>query len=192
MKKDFEQKKKEWLEKMGFSQDGKTYVITGETYSIKDELKAKGFKYDGILHWHKSTIEEEYIDRTIEVKLNDVIEMNAWGSGHYKENANKIFNNAGTPSNSSSDWIAAPGDTIKNLKVQLIKKASFNGKWGLTNVITFIDENENILTWFTTTTPIFMVGDWLLISSANVKNLTEYKGEKQTQITRPRLKELPA
>lgn len=192
MEEDYEKNYTEWLTKNGFSKEGKTYVIKGETYSIKDDLKAKGFKYDSVLRWHKETREEEYVDRLIEVNLDDVIEISAWGIGHYKTGAIDFINDlcAEGQSNSTSDWIGKPGDAIKNLKVQLISKSSFSGKYGLTNVINFLDEEGNKLTWFTTTTPIYKINDWVKISTATVKKNDEYKGEKTTLITRPKLKEI--
>ena len=196
MQEEFEENKRKWIADNGFSEDGKTAIITGETYSIKDDLKAKGYKYDSVLRWHKdagSALQDvEYSDRSVIVNLDDVIEINAWGKGHYKTGALEYINKvcAGTPSNSTSDWIAAPGDTIKNLKVQLVSKSSFNGKYGLTNIINFIDEKGNKLSWFTTTTPIFKINDWVKISTATVKKNDEYKGEKITTITRPKLEEV--
>ena len=59
-----------------------------ENYDInKDELKVKNYKFDSVLKWHKDSIDDEYKDRSAEVKLDDVIEINAFGEGHYKTGA---------------------------------------------------------------------------------------------------------
>lgn len=189
MKKDYETKRKEWLEKNGFSEDEYTYVIKGESFSIKDDLKAHGFIYSPILLWHKATIDEEYAERQVKVALSDVAEMMAWGNAVFKDTAAKFIKNltAEAPVNPSLSWAAAPGETIKDVKVTLVRKSSFDGRYGLTNVITFVDEKHLKYTWFTTTTPTFMVGDTMLIT-AKVKDNNEYNGEKITVLTRAKLR----
>ena len=191
MKKDYETKRKEWLEKNGFSEDGYTYVIKGESYSIKDELKEHGFIFSPILLWHKATIDEEYSERQVRVALADVADIMAWGTGVFKETAAKYIKDltAEAPVNPSLDWAAAPGETIKDIEVQIVKKSSFSGRFGLTNVITFVDDNNLKYTWFTTTTPAFMVGDRVKVT-AKVKDNNEYQGEKITVLTRAKLKEI--
>ena len=37
--------KGKWLEENGFSHLGETYVVMGNSYSIKDALKEAGFKF---------------------------------------------------------------------------------------------------------------------------------------------------
>jgi len=45
--------KQEWFEKNGFNAEGDTYIIVGiDTYAIKNELKAAGWKYNSWLRWH--------------------------------------------------------------------------------------------------------------------------------------------
>ena len=39
MKAEYSEKKAKWFEENGFNKDGVTYVVTGDSYSIKDELK---------------------------------------------------------------------------------------------------------------------------------------------------------
>lgn len=43
---------KEWLEKNGFSANGKVWIVLGNTYNIKDELKAAGARFNSQLGWH--------------------------------------------------------------------------------------------------------------------------------------------
>ena len=192
MRKDYATKKKEWLEKNGFNEDGITYIIKGESYSIKDALKEAGFTFNPTLLWHKAIIDEDYADRVVEVHAEDIVDFNLQGIGYYKEGTlNKIKDlTAEAPVNPSLDWAAAPGETIKDVIVELTKKSTFDGRYGLTNVVTFVDNNNLKYTWFTTTTPSFMVGDKLKISSATVKKNDIYHDEKITVITRAKLKGL--
>lgn len=184
MKESFEKNKVEWLEKNGFSTDGYTYIVTGDSFSIKDELKAAGFKYDHVLRWHRST-PEGYEDKIIKVKLEDVIEISAWGQGHYIEGAyDKIDHliNMSSPA-PKSEWIGEVGKKINPIVVTLNKKSSFMGQFGLTNVFTFKDENECIYTWFTSTEKDIETGDKLTLEGT-VKKHDEYKGVKTTILTR--------
>ena len=193
IEKDYAAAQAKWLETNGFSADGLTYVFKGESYSIKDELKAAGFKYNSTLKWHKAEFDPNYADRLVKVELNQVVEMSAWGQGHYKADAADFINKLTVQErevNTASQWLATPGEYIKDHIVKLVRKGSFNGRYGVTNVITFEDRDRNLITWFTTTNPPFVIGDELKIVTAKVKDLNEYRGERATVITRPRLEAL--
>ena len=41
-----------FFQKQGFNAEGKTYVVLGNTFEIKDDLKQLGCKFTGILGWH--------------------------------------------------------------------------------------------------------------------------------------------
>lgn len=184
-----------WLEDHGFSAEGRTFVVTGESYSIKDELKAVGFRYDPVLKWHKAEPVEEYASRLVEVQFDQVCDMAPWGEGHFKAEASAFISKLTQQEeeiNTISQWIGLPGDIVKDRVVQLIKKRSYNGRYGMSNVITFQDKDKNLFTWFTSTNPAFVVGDELKIVSARIKDHNEYRGERSTVITRPKLEPLPA
>ena len=62
-----------FLDKMELNEDGTTYVYLGNTYAIKDELKAKGAKWDGLLRVWKSKIPLEgysVLKLTIPLKIH--------------------------------------------------------------------------------------------------------------------------
>ena len=191
MEEQFEQRKSEWLAQNGFSEDGYTYVIKGETFSIKDELKAAGYRYHPILLWHKAFPDEKYAGRHAEVAVDAVVAFSAWGAGTFKASAAAYVKGltVEAPTNPSLEWAGMPGDSIKEELVQLVRKSSFNGKYGLTNVITFVDKRNLKYTWFTTSTPTAMIGDWVILN-AKIKKNDFYQGEKITTITRARLKEV--
>lgn len=189
MKAEFAQKKAAWIEKNGFNENGVTYIYAGsDSYSIKEQLKEDGYRFDSVLLWHKATKDDKYADKLIEVSLDEVIEFSAWGEGHFITGAKDIITEkiAGTQPQVTSTWIAAVGDKIENLKVQLVRKYSFDGKYGLSTLFSFVDENGNIINWWTTTFQPYSQGEWLVIKSATVKRLDEYRGIQQTVITRPK------
>ena len=189
MKAEFEDNKRKWLSENGWSEDGVTFVVSGDSYSIKDELKEAGFRYDPVLRWHKATKEEKYADRLVEVHLDEICDISAWGKGTYRIGAKAIIDEklAGTQPQSTSVWIGEVGEKIKDIKVQLVRKYSFDSKFGLTTVYTFQTEDGDVLTWFSSTFQQVEPGDWTTIKFATIKQLNEYKGVKQTVITRAKL-----
>ena len=189
MKAEFEANRVKWLAENGWSQDGVTYAVSGDSYSIKDELKAAGFKYDPVLKWHKGEFDENYADRLVEFKLSELVTISAWGKGTYAIDAaaRVVEKMAEKQPESTSEWIGEVGGKILNLKVQLVRKHAFESRYGLTNIYGFQDENGNVLTWFSTTFQPYEVGDWMTIKCAAIKNHDEYKGVKQTTITRAKL-----
>lgn len=189
MQAEFEQNKKKWFADNGFSEDGYTYIITGDSYAIKDELKAKGYIYNPILRWHKATIDEEYAGRSLQVALDSVCELSAWGKGVFKAEAKTYIDSLleeVTPP-SRSEWVGEVGGKLKDLTVDLVKKIPFDGVYGLSYILTFVDEAGNKYNWFTSTFVGAEVGDRVKIKSAGIKKHDEYKGEKVTVITRAKL-----
>ena len=88
---------------------------------------------------------------------------------------------AATQSKDTSDWLGEVGKSIPILLVKLDKAGSFQGRYGLSNIYTFVDEDNNKLVWFTTTRLNKEVGDWFCIS-AKVKAHETYQDRKQTII----------
>ena len=184
MEAEYEHKKAVWLETHGFAEDGSSYIITGETYSIKDELKEAGFRFDPVLLWHRASI-EGYEDRAIKIKVDDFFEFSAWGDGHYKIGAKEKIQAllAENEDYSHSEWVGEIGDHIKNEKVTLKRKGSFSGRYGLTNVYTFENEIGSIYTWFTSTFLNKEIDETFYIKGT-IKKHDEYKGVKTTVLTR--------
>lgn len=188
MKTEFQQKKAKWIEDHGFSNDGVTYVITGDSYSIKDELKAAGFIFDYTLKWHKAEVPAEYADRVKEIKMDDIIEFSAWGEGHYKNGAAEYIEKvlAENSEDASSAWIGTKGDKI-DVDVTFVSKRGYQSKYGYSNVYTFRTIEGDLLTWFSTVEVKKEIGENFKLI-ATVKDHSEYKGIKSTVITRAKVK----
>lgn len=188
MKAEFEEKRLAWLEKNNFSTDGYTYIITGDSYSIKDELKAGGWHFDPVIKWHKAD-PAGYEDRVIKINVEDCFEGSAWGDYHYKIGSKDYIDNliAATQPQVESNWIGEVGDKITDIKVQLVRKYIMDGKYGVTTLYGFQDENGNIINWWSSTFQEVELNDWVMITRATIKKLDEYKGTKQTVITRTKL-----
>jgi len=175
-------RKKDWLEKNGFDEDENTYIIFGDSYSIKDELKDAGWKFSHQFLWHKPD-PAGYEDRVIKLNLSEVGVWTAYGAFVFNENAadwiQQKLNNAIPPSN--SEWI--DGDRVDLLPVIFVSKREYDGYYGLTNILTFKTEEDNMLTWFTSTNPKLEKGFTYFISG-KIKDRKEYKGVKTTILTR--------
>ncbi|MBO7535556.1 MAG: hypothetical protein J6T34_00255 [Bacilli bacterium] len=185
------EKAAQWRIKNGISEENSTYVITGDSYSIKDELKSAGWVYSPALKWHKAS-PEGYEDRVLKLDADFLqIEYSAWGDGYFPADLAKKVDaalNALLPP-SHSEWLGEVGDKIKNHLVTLVRYntcAGFRG--GLQNIFTFEDEEGNVLTWFTSTNSDIEVNDKFYLEGT-IKKLDEYKGTKQTVMTRCKLAE---
>lgn len=184
MKAEFAENKKKWAEDEGFSAELKTYVVAGDSYSIKDALKEDGFKFNYILKWHRATPSDKY--ETIEIDAAEVLDWSAWGKGNYHSDAQKFVQDkldALKPA-SASKWIGEVKEKI-TINVTVKNIHSYESRYGYGRIFTFEDENSNIIKWFTSSNPSIAEGD-NVIMTATVKEHQEYKGEKQTLVNRPK------
>lgn len=179
----------------GFNADGKTWVVAGNTYEIKDELKEAGAKFAPNLGWHFDHEVSEY--KCFEVSIEEVAEKTARGDWWFK-NFDEVAKMRAERSaeilpkkESHSEYIGNIGDRIE-VKVTFKKQFSFETKpsWYIvTNYInTFEDENENVLVWKTASWQDIEEGKTYTIKGT-VKEHSEYKGTKQTILTRCKITE---
>lgn len=183
----FAQNKADWLKKNEFNEDGYTYIITGDSYSIREDLKHAGWKFDPVILWHKAD-PAGYENRVVKVHVDQLYTFTAWGKGMYKEGCantiKSILKETKEPSN--SQWIGNPGEKLTNFHVIVCGKGCFEGKFGLTNIIRFKTPDGNKLTWFTSTNFLGEEGDTVDIN-ATIKSHDEYDDEKITIITRVKM-----
>lgn len=188
MKEKYAAKKEKWLEDNGFSAEGVTYVAAGDTYPIKDELKAAGFIFSPVLKWHKAELDSTY--ECIPIKVEDIVEFSAWGTGCYKLGAGDLVNerlNATLPQ-SNSEWVGEIGARITTT-VTFVKKHGFMGRFGPSTVYTFEDNDGNLFTWFSTVEVKKEIGETFILTGT-VKEHSEYKGTKSTVLSRCKIKEV--
>ena len=189
MEAEFEQNKAKWLEKNGFNKESKTYVVTGDSYGIKDELKSAGFIYDPVLRWHKAD-PGNYADRCIEISLEEVCVWSAWGEAHYLTSAQDYVNKKICPAEdaeSTSEWVGTVGEKYLDT-VTLVRKGWCDTRFGGSNIYTFKDADGNEIVWFTSTRLAKEVGDTFKVK-ATIKTHNEYKGKKNTVVTRVKVVE---
>ena len=189
-----------FIKSKGFGEDGNTHVVLGNTFEIRAELKALGCVFDYILGWHSpkplegrptlTLTAEEFFRKNPE---NDL--YTGYNTDHVQEaiaNANDALKRA----EDVSEYVGEVGERI-TVKVTLKGSYSFETHYtysGETNYIhTFEDEAGNVFKWKTTDCLSYKRegGSWVypekgdaLTLTGTVKAHEEYKGTKQTVLTR--------
>ena len=185
-----EKKKQKWLEKECFTPDGVTTVYVGSnSFDVKDQLKADGWKYSPMIGWRIAAtgVEKYGIENVVEISVTDLASFNLYGEGFWLSTAKTFVNQIrqSRKPQSVSDWIGTEKERIKNIPVIVKSIRGCETRFGWSNIITFLN-GDNILTWFTSTEVKCAVGESYFLS-ATVKEHKEYKGEKQTIINRTKL-----
>lgn len=182
--------KSKWLEKNGFNINEITYCIIGENlYSIKEELKAEGCKYNRLLGWHRGEPLPPSEKYTCAPFTFD--ELYAWCGENeplQKDNAKELIDAATrkfVEINPKKFFPQAEGFRFRDLAVKFERVGSFSTKYGLTYVYTFTTENYHF-TWFTKTLIEAEVGDVVTLT-ATIKEFQNYKGINTTIITRAKI-----
>jgi hypothetical protein len=183
--------KAEWLEANGFSEDGVTYLVLGNSYPIKDELKEYGFKFSPLLRWHCGDCSFELPAGCHYTTLSfyDVFTWDAeTNSVFMKEGAREKIDAIFNPiEECHSAYVGEIGERLRDVPVVVRNIGGFDSAYGYKWVYTFEDESGNRYTWFTTSQQSVSIGASLSLTGT-IKAHVEYKGAETTQLTRCSLK----
>ena len=176
-----------FYEKNGFNEEGKTYVVLGNSYDIKDELKAAGFKYDPVLKWHGPSAAGYNV---VEFNFSDLYTWNdRFGVGNYVESVYEVVAEKVKSAEfftSSGDFIGELKERLRNLNVVLKSRFSVSTRFGDSECLKFDDEKGNHFCWWTSTCPQAEIGEKFLLTGT-VKEHTTYKAENLNVLTRCKL-----
>lgn len=176
----------------GFSSDGKIFVVTGNTYEIREELKAAGAKWFSALRsWGFTEDTDKYL--TVEISFDEcyTVDMETGYVNWNYETGNedlikfKMPKEEGKP---ESEFIGAVGDKFSQVVTFVryfeYERNSYSG-WGkeLARIYKFVDDSGNVLIWNTNSWKNLQEGTKYTIK-AKVKEHNTYQGEKQTILTR--------
>lgn len=171
----------EWLSKLGFGNEDGTYVlymVKGNTYSIKDELKALGCKFQPSIGWYSAQPLDEYeCQRFTE---DQVVDKSQEYSIVWKDKSEIESQKEYEPS--TSEWVGEVGERIE--RVFHFDKLVWRGAGvaGKTSYMWLMsDEDGNAYKW--STSCYYEEGDEVKLR-ATIKDHSEYKGTKQTVVTR--------
>lgn len=188
---------KKFLAREGFNADGRTYIVLGDTFKVKEELKKLGCKYSDMLGWHSDTEIEGYPTEKISVYdavyhegveyhimwKNDLGElhyqMEYWFVKEYVENIRKAYAESNVP---KTGYIGAVGEKV-SMSVTYTNQYYFDTQFGTTYVYKFRDSEGHIIIWKTAKILEIEKGDSITLTGT-VKEQKEYRGEEQTVMTR--------
>lgn len=176
----------------GFSSEGKIYVVTGNTYEIREELKAAGAKWFSALRsWGFTEDTDKY--PTVQISFDEcyTVDMETGCVNWNYETGNEDLIKSKMPkveNSLESSFIGSIGDKLDQVVTFVryfeYERDSYSG-WGkeIARIYKFVDEHGNILIWNT--------GSWKTLQEGKrynlkgkVKEHNTYNGENQTILTR--------
>ena len=176
----------------GFSSDGKIFVVTGNTYGIREELKAAGAKWFSALRsWGFTEDTDKYL--TVEISFDEcyTVDMEIGYVNWNYETGNEDLIKSKMPKEEGkpeSEFFGAVGDKFSQVVTFVryfeYERNSYSG-WGkeLARIYKFVDDSGNVLIWNTSSWKNLQEGTKYTIK-AKVKEHNTYQGEKQTILTR--------
>ena len=182
--------------KMGADEQGNVWVVMGDTFAIKDAIKDAGGKFTKVIGWH--------FDHAVEGFETQCFGVESWAecseTGAYNEMntydydtdchvfpapAIKEAQNAYRASKSASNHVFNVGDKVE-LSLTVTRVGGYETDYGWTSVYTMEDSNGNVFVW--KTAPKDMEKDSTYTIKGTVKENGEYRGIKQTVLTRCKIK----
>lgn len=185
--------KSEWLEANGFSDFGVTYLVLGNSYPIKEDLKENGFKYSPLLRWHGDNDDLDLPEDCSYYELH-YEDYFTWDEESHisfmkegtREKIDLIFN---PPVESNSQFVGEIGERLREIPMSIRNITGFDSAYGYKWVYTFEDEKGNIYSWFTTSQQPIAAGMNCFVTGT-IKAHVEYKKVFTTQLTRCSIKKL--
>ena len=184
--------KTEWLTVNGFSEYGVTYLVLGNSYPIKDELKEAGFKFSPLLRWHGPEANYALPENCsyYELRYEDLF---TWDEDSHttfmKEGAREKIDLIFNPIvESNSQFVGEIGERLRDIPMQVRNIGGFDSAYGYKWVYTFEDNDGNVYSWFTTSQQAISIGMKCIVTGT-IKAHVEYKSVFTTQLNRCIIKE---
>lgn len=174
-----------WLEKNGFSKDGFTYLVCGNTYDIKDVLKEQGAKFNYEIKWHAPSpldIPEKY--KQVRVAFDDIYTWN-YAVAETKEGYEKIVEELTIDTTNPSTFLGQEKERLRNLLVTF--SAQRESDYGF--IYTFLTADKDVCVWMTQKELEIEVGQTVDFTGT-VKQHKIFNGVKQTIFSRCIIKEV--
>lgn len=182
------EKNAKFLKKAGFSEDGKAWVVVGNTYEIKEQLKEAGCKWHNLIGWHFDHETTEF--NCFEMSIDEVTSLSHAGEylwdaysdvvEYVKEQRDKHA------PKSDSEFVGNIGDKV-DMKLTYKQYFTFETHYSYYGELNFIykfaDENGNTIVWKTSKALELNEGQQYEVKGT-IKEHNEYKGDKQTVLTR--------
>ena len=165
----------------GFGKEEDEYVIyrvVGDTYSIKDELKELGCRFKPSVGWYSNHELEDH--ETQRMTSKEVLEEGVFINWKDKAEVEPLWIE-NQHHDDPSEWQGNIGERIER-ELTIDRQIEGVGYMGKTSYFYIMhDDEENVYTW--SSACWYKEGDCIRFR-ATVKEHTEYKGIKQTKLTR--------
>ena len=175
-----------WLANNQFDENGNTYIVVGDTYAVKDALKALGAKYDSFLGWHINHAISGY--NTAVVNIKDIATETLYGYVFdYTVDIQKLTQPEEATEEKISNYYGNIGDKIE-MELTLDHTAWYENNFrpwehNTTYIYNMVDDNGNVFVW-KTSKGIGIENGTRLTVKGTIKEHNEYAGVKQTVLTR--------
>lgn len=184
-----QEKNIETLASWGYGQE-KIYVVLGNTFSIKDELKEKGARFNRqVMSWFFTEPTADY--ETYELETAKLVKYTELGEVRVNHD-DEVYEYIKAQKNKNagdSNHVGTEGEKIE-VELTLVDSFTFDTQFGWTCVNKMKDSDGNILVWKTKSDLCCQYGAGTkVIVKGTIKEHSEYNGEKQTVLTRCKVKE---
>ena len=173
--------------------DGSCWVVLGDTYAIRDTLKAAGAHYHPYLGWY---FDHEVVGYDCaKMSISQICELqDMYGVYQLPEYDNPKLCEAVQEAQSTyaardihSEYIGSVGDRV-NVDATVERVAGYESDWGYINIYTFVDDKGNYLVWRTSAAHL-EEGERVSLRGT-IKEHSEYNHIKETVLTRCKVAEL--
>lgn len=183
-----EENKKSLLAKWGYDPENALIWLIGggNTYEIKDWLKEEGCKFCKELGWYScKPLDVPTGYSMVSIKFDDIYDwLPSSKRFEIKKEAKEIADAALSSlyPEAHSEYVGDIKQRLRDMCVTLTDARTIDSYYGTSTIYTFV-YNKNVLTWITTSSQDIQVGDHIILTGT-VKDHKEYKGIKQTVLSR--------
>lgn len=176
--------------KLGFNEEEKVYMVCGgDTYSVKDELKAAGAKFNPVLKWYfTNPIELPKPYFIVTFTFDEIYDYSIKNrNAIFKNDVEKVISDKIEKvifeNNFSEYYPGEEKERIRNIKVKVSSIRGFQGIYGYNFIYTFTLD-KYVFVWFTTKNIEDISIDDEIILTGTIKKFEQYMGICNTYLTR--------
>lgn len=167
--------------KLGFVNGSVFLIIHPNTFSIKDELATAGGFFNYTLGWYFKQPTDLY--QTVELMDSQAFILNEHNVIMAVDNLQEIAKEmVSSRIISVGSYHGSIGDKVE-LVLKFTREFFFDTQYGTKWNYLFEDDNQNIFKWSTTKAIMWEMGEFYTIKGT-IKDHTEFRGDKQTELTR--------
>lgn len=161
--------------------DDTMYIVIGDSFSIKEQIKADGGRWNGtISKWTFSEAKEGYTLQM--VKFDDVARIEGDHEVVFNREAVKDAIATAESSGNLNQYVGVVGDKIQ-VEVTIKRKFWYDTQWGSNCIILMGDKEGHEYKWNSSNGIDALTGEIITIKGS-IKAHEEYNGTKQTVLTR--------